>query len=75
VIREGRCRCNRSYRRRIVRIRGLEKVKSNEMLITEKGLYCLAMNLEKTKVGALVFGIDREVKAKQYIYRTKKQQA
>jgi len=45
------------------------------MLITEKGLYCLAMNLEKTKVGALVFGIDREVKAKQYIYRTKKQQA
>eukprot|EP01120_Amphizonella_sp_Union-15-10_P004939 TRINITY_DN156_c0_g1_i2.p1 TRINITY_DN156_c0_g1~~TRINITY_DN156_c0_g1_i2.p1 ORF type:complete len:354 (-),score=36.21 TRINITY_DN156_c0_g1_i2:2-1063(-) len=44
------------------------------MLTTEKGLYCLALNLEKTKVGALVFGIDREVKAKQYIYRTKKQQ-
>lgn len=58
----------------ILRIRGLEKVKSNEMLITEKALYCLALNLEKTKVGALVFGIDREVKAKQYIYRTKKQQ-
>lgn len=54
----------------IVRIKGLADVKANEMLKIGGGIYCLAINIEKENVGALIFGRDRSVVAKQYVYRT-----
>lgn len=39
----------------IVRIKGLDNVKANEMLLFQGGLYGLAINLEFNTIGALIF--------------------
>lgn len=54
----------------IVRIKGLANVKANEMLRIGGGIYCLAINIERESIGGLIFGRDRSVVAKQYVYRT-----
>lgn len=54
----------------IVRIKGLANVKANEMLRIGGGIYCLAINIERDSIGGLIFGRDRSVVAKQYVYRT-----
>jgi F-type H+-transporting ATPase subunit alpha len=56
----------------IVRIKGLDNVKANEMLLFQGGLYGLAINLEFNTIGALIFGQDRYVNAKDYVFGTSK---
>jgi F0F1-type ATP synthase alpha subunit len=56
----------------IVRIKGLKDVKANEMLLFQGGLYGLAINLEFNTIGALIFGQDRYVNAKDYVFCTSK---
>lgn len=56
----------------IARINGLENVMANEMLLFPGQMYGLALNLEVRSVGALIFGSDRLVSAKDYVFRTGK---
>jgi F-type H+-transporting ATPase subunit alpha len=56
----------------IVRVNGLENVMSTEMLLFPGQMFGLALNLEVRSVGALIFGSDRLVSAKDYVFRTGK---
>jgi F-type H+/Na+-transporting ATPase subunit alpha len=56
----------------IARISGLENVMSNEMLLFPGQIYGLALNLEVRTVGALIFGSDKLVSAKNFVFRTGK---
>jgi F-type H+-transporting ATPase subunit alpha len=55
----------------IIRINGLSQIGANEM-INVGTLMGVALNLEVNTVGALIFGSDRYVNAKNYVFRTKK---
>lgn len=56
----------------ITKINGLENVMSNEMLMFPGQMFGLALNLEVRSVGALIFGSDRLVSARDYVFRTGK---
>jgi len=45
---------------------------SNEMLMFPGQMFGLALNLEVRSVGALIFGSDRLVSARDYVFRTGK---
>lgn len=51
---------------------GLGGVVSNELVLINGNMYGLALNLEKEKVGVIVFGSDRFVGVGSLILRTKK---
>ena len=54
----------------IVRIKGLSNVRANEMISFSVDIFGVALNLEVNSVGALIFGSDRFVNAKSYVFRT-----
>ena len=54
----------------IVRIHGLEKCMLNELLEFEKGVQCMAMNLEQDFVGAVMLGSDEDIKEGSTVKRT-----
>jgi len=56
----------------VVRLEGLENVMANEMLEFSNNIFGLALNLEKESVGALIFGSDRFINAKDFVFRTGK---
>ena len=56
----------------IVNIHGLENCMINELLQFENGVQCMAMNLEKSFVGAVMLGSDRDIKEGDTVKRTGK---
>lgn len=56
----------------IVRIKGLDAVKSNELLLFSSGVYGLALNIEQYSVGAIIFGDERLIVAKDYVFMTRR---
>ena len=56
----------------IVNIHGLENCMINELLQFENGVQCMAMNLEKSFVGAVMLGSDRGIKEGDTVKRTGK---
>jgi len=56
----------------VVRIYGLSKVKSGELLKFENDLQCLVLNLEEDNVGAVVLGESRGIKEGDIVKRTRR---
>jgi len=56
----------------IVRIKGMEGVQSNELLVFSTGVFGLALNIEQHSIGAILFGDERLLVAKDYVYMTGK---
>ena len=54
----------------IVRIHGLEKCMLGELLEFENGVRCMALNLEQDFVGAVMLGLDAEIKEGDSVKRT-----
>jgi len=55
----------------IARVSGLSKVKAGELVKFQKGVYGMALNLEITNVGIVIFGSDRLVSQGDRVERTK----
>jgi F-type H+-transporting ATPase subunit alpha len=56
----------------VARVYGLENVMAGEMVEFSSGVQGMALNLESSQVGVVVFGEDREIKEGDVVKRTKK---
>jgi F-type H+/Na+-transporting ATPase subunit alpha len=54
----------------IVRIRGLSKAMSGEMLKLPNGINCLALNLEEDEIGGIILGERRNIQEGDMVRRT-----
>ncbi len=54
----------------IVRIGGLPKAVSGEMLKLPGGIYCLALNLEEDEIGGIILGESRSIQEGDMVRRT-----
>ena len=56
----------------VARVYGLENVMAGEMVEFASGVQGMALNLESSQVGVVVFGEDRQIKEGDVVKRTKK---
>ena len=56
----------------VVRIYGLSKVKSGELLEFKNGTQCLVLNLEEDNAGAVILGTSQGIKEGDVVKRTKR---
>ena len=56
----------------VARVYGLENVMAGEMVEFSSGVQGMALNLESSQVGVVVFGEDRQIKEGDVVKRTKK---
>ncbi|MBY0553275.1 F0F1 ATP synthase subunit alpha [bacterium] len=56
----------------VARIHGLENVMAGEMVEFSNGIQGMALNLETSQVGVVIFGEDRNIKEGDVVKRTKK---
>jgi len=56
----------------VARIYGLENVMAGEMVEFSNGIQGMALNLETSQVGVVIFGEDRNIKEGDVVKRTKK---
>jgi F-type H+/Na+-transporting ATPase subunit alpha len=56
----------------VARVYGLENVMAGELVEFASGVQGMALNLEATQVGIVIFGEDREIKEGDTVKRTKK---
>ena len=56
----------------VARIYGLENVMAGEMVEFSNGIQGMALNLESSQVGVVIFGEDRNIKEGDVVKRTKK---
>jgi F-type H+-transporting ATPase subunit alpha len=60
-----------SYADGVARVYGLDNVQAGERVEFPNGVYGLALNLERSNVGVVVFGDDRSVREGDIVKRTK----
>ena len=56
----------------VARVHGLENVMAGEMVVFPNGVEGMALNLETSQVGVVIFGEDRSIKEGDVVKRTKK---
>ena len=56
----------------VARVYGLENVMAGEMVEFSNGVQGMALNLETSQVGVVIFGEDRNIKEGDVVKRTKK---